>query len=146
MSPRGKPGRIVKVDETTVRFEFDVPYFLFEEMMAGDTNIGGGQSVRQAQKLSFGAYSPGHYLKQFLPKYSSVDACNAKAKAAGFENWVQMFHFKKDWSLNTELPTLGPWKMVQPINTADLAAGAQSVLLRRRYRQATSCPTSTGCS
>ena len=37
MSPRGKPGRIVKVDETTVRFEFDVPYFLFEDMMAGDT-------------------------------------------------------------------------------------------------------------
>lgn len=115
MSPRGKPGRIVKVDETTVRFEFEVPYYLFEEMMAGDTNIGGGQSVRQAQKLSFGAYSPGHYLKQFLPKYSSVDECNAKAKAAGFENWLQMFHFKKDWSLNTELPTLGPWRMVQPI-------------------------------
>ena len=67
-----------------MRFEFDVPYFLFEEMMAGDTQIGGGQSVRQSQKLSFGAYSPGHYLKQFLPKYSSVDACNAKAKAAGF--------------------------------------------------------------
>ena len=83
--------------------------------MAGDTQIGGGQSVRQSQKLSFGAYSPGHYLKQFLPKYSSVDACNAKAKAAGFDNWLQMFHYKKDWSLNTELPTLGPWKMVQPI-------------------------------
>ncbi len=52
MSPQGKPGRIVKVDETTVRFEFDVPYYLFEEMMAGDTQIGGGQSVRQSQKLS----------------------------------------------------------------------------------------------
>lgn len=26
-----------------------------------------------------------------------------------------MFHYKKDWSLNTELPTLGPWKTVQPI-------------------------------
>lgn len=117
MQPQGKPGRIVKVDDTTVRFEFDVPYYLFEEMMAGDTQIGGGQSVRQSGKLSFGAYSPGHYLKQFMPKYSSVDACNAKAKAAGFENWVQMLHFKKDWSLNPELPTLGPWKTVQPINT-----------------------------
>ena len=117
MAPQGKPGRLVKVDETTVRFEFDVPYYLFEEMMAGDTQIGGGQSVRQSQKLSFGAYSPSHYLKQFLPKYSSVDECNAKAKAAGFENWLQMLHFKKDWSLNTELPTLGPWKTVRPINT-----------------------------
>ncbi|HEY6430588.1 MAG TPA: ABC transporter substrate-binding protein [Acetobacteraceae bacterium] len=116
MSPQGKPGRIVKVDETTVRFEFDVPYYLFEEMMAGDTQIGGGQSVRQSQKLSFGAYSPGHYLKQFLPKYSSVDECNAKAKAAGFDSWLGLLHFKKDWSLNPELPTLGPWKTVQPIN------------------------------
>lgn len=117
MQPQGKPGRIVKVDETTVRFDFDVPYYLLEEIMAGDTLLGGGQSVRQAQKFSFGAYSPGHYLKQFLPKYSSVDECNAKAKAAGFENWVQFLHFKKDWSLNPELPTLGPWKTVQPINT-----------------------------
>src|SRR6478735_7393363 len=117
MSPGGKPGRLVKIDETTVQFEFDVPYFLIEEMMAGDTLIGGGQSVRQAQKFTFGAYSPGHYLKQFLPKYSSVDEVNAKAKAAGYENWVQMLHYKKDWSLNPELPTLGPWKTVQPINT-----------------------------
>ena len=79
--------------------------------------IGGGQSVRQSQKFTFGAYSPAHYLKQFLPKYSSVEAANAKAKAAGYENWVQFLHFKKDWSLNTELPTLGPWKTVRPINT-----------------------------
>ena len=90
MQPQGKPGRVVKVDETTVRFEFDVPYPLFEDMMAGDTLIGGGQSVRQAQKFTFGAYSPAHYLKQFLPKYSSVDEVNAKAKEAGFENWVQL--------------------------------------------------------
>ena len=117
MAPQGKPGRVVKVDETTVRFEFDVPYFLFEEMMAGDTLIGGGQSVRQSQKFTFGAYSPGHYLKQFLPKYSTLDAVNAKAKAAGYENWVQFLHFKKDWSLNHELPTLGPWRTVKPINT-----------------------------
>lgn len=116
MSPQGKPGRIVKVDETTVNFEFDVPYFLLEDMMAGDTLIGGGQSVRQSQKFTYGAYSPMHYLKQFLPKYSSVEQVNATAKAAGFENWVQMLHFKKDWSLNPELPTLGPWKTVRPIN------------------------------
>jgi len=117
MTPGGKPGRVVKVDETTVRFDFDVPYYLFEDMMAGDTNIGGGQSVRQSQKLSFGAYSPGHYLKQFMPKYSSLDEVNARAKKEGFENWIQMLHFKKDWSLNTDLPTLGPWKTVKTINT-----------------------------
>ena len=85
--------------------------------MAGDTAMGGGQAVRQANKLSFGAYSPGHYLKQFLPKYSSVEAVNARAKQEGFETGVQMLHFKKDWELNPDLPVLGPWRSVRPINT-----------------------------
>jgi peptide/nickel transport system substrate-binding protein len=107
---------MVKVDETTVRWEWEVPYFLFEDIMAGDTAMGGGQAVRQAGKVSFGAYSPGHYLKQFLPKYSSVDEVNARAKKEGFENWVQMIHFKKDWELNPEVPVLGPWRSVKPIN------------------------------
>jgi len=117
MSVNGKPGRLVKVDETTVQFQFDDPYFLFYDMLAGDTLIGGGQSVRQSQTFTFGAYSPGHYLKQFLPKYSSEEEVNKRAKAEGFDNWVKMIHFKKDWSLNKELPTLGPWHMVNPINT-----------------------------
>jgi peptide/nickel transport system substrate-binding protein len=116
MRPSGKPGKMVKVDETTVRWDWEVPYFLFEEIMAGDTAMGGGQAVRQAGKISFGAYAPGHYLKQFMPKYSSLEAVNARAKQEGFENWVQMLHFKKDWELNTELPVLGPWRTVRPIN------------------------------
>ncbi len=118
MQPQGKPGRMVKVDETTVRWDFDVAYYLFEDIMAGDTAMGGGQAVRQSAKVSFGAYAPAHYLKQFLPKYSSLQAVNARAKQEGFENWVQMLHFKKDWELNTEVPVLGPWRSVRPINTA----------------------------
>jgi peptide/nickel transport system substrate-binding protein len=116
MRPQGKPARMVKVDETTVRWEFDVPYYLFEELMAGDTAVGGGQAVRQAGKVSFGSYSPAHYLKQFLPKYSSLEAVNKRAKDEGFETWIQMLHFKKDWQLNVDLPTLGPWKTIKPIN------------------------------
>lgn len=117
MTPQGKPGRIVKVDDFTVNFEFDVPFYLFEELMAGDTLIGGGQAVRQSNKRSHGAYAPAHYLKQFLPKYAGgVEAANAAAKAEGFDNWVARFHFKKDWTLNTELPVLGPWRTTRPIN------------------------------
>jgi peptide/nickel transport system substrate-binding protein len=117
MQPEGKPGRVVKVDETTVEFRFDVPYYLFEELMAGDTQIGGGQSARQSQKFSLGAYAPAHYLRQFMPIGSSLEQANAMAKEAGYESWVQHLHFKKDWSLNPELPTLGPWRTVNPINT-----------------------------
>jgi peptide/nickel transport system substrate-binding protein len=117
MSPGGKPGRLVKIDETTVQFQFDVPHFLFVDMLAGDTQIGGGQSRQQADGNSFGAYSPGHYLKQFLPKYSSEAAVNKLARDQGFENWGRLLALKKDWLLNTELPTLGPWHTVRPINT-----------------------------
>ncbi len=117
MTPEGKPGRIVKVDDFTVNFEFDVPFYLFEDLMAGDTLIGGGQAVRQSNKRSHGAYAPSHYLKQFLPKYAGgVEAANAAAKAEGFDNWVARLHFKKDWTLNPEVPVLGPWRTTRPIN------------------------------
>jgi peptide/nickel transport system substrate-binding protein len=117
MQPKGKPGRIVKVNDLTVRFEFDVPCSLFKEMTAADTNTAGGRSVRRAPKLSFGAYSPEQYLKQFLPKQPSLDAVNTKAEQDGFENRMRMLHFTKYKPLNIELPTLGPWKTVQPITT-----------------------------
>lgn len=117
MTVDGKPGRVVKVDAATVQFQFDAPYFLFMDMLAGDTLIGGGQSVRQAQGSTFGAYSPAHYLKQFLPKYSSEEAVNRRARERGFDNWVRLLHVMKDWSLNPELPTIGPWRTVRPVNT-----------------------------
>ena len=121
MMPQGKPGKLVKIDETTVQFQFDVPYYLFEDLMAGDTQVGGGQSARQSQKFSLGSYAPAHYLRQFMPQGSSLEEANAKAKAAGYENWVQYLHYKKDWSLNPDLPTIGPWRTVNPINTATWA-------------------------
>ncbi len=117
MMVNGKPGKVVKVDETTVKFEFEDPYFLFYDLLAGDTLIGGGQSVRQSQGFTFGAYAPKHYLKQYLPKYSSAEAVNEIAKKEGYENWVKLIHFKKDWSLNVEVPTLGAWRTTRPIST-----------------------------
>jgi peptide/nickel transport system substrate-binding protein len=116
LSAGGKPGRVVKIDETTVAFEFDEPHFLFASQLAGDTQVGGGQSRLQSEERELGLYAPAHYLKQFLPKYSSVDALNQKAKAAGFDNWAQVFKIKSDWRLNPEVPTLSAWRMVQPIN------------------------------
>ena len=117
MTPAGKPGRMVKVDASTVRWEFDVPFFLFEELMAGDTLIGGGQAVRQSNGRSHGAYAPAHYLKPLLPKYAGgVEAANTAARAAGFDNWLSRLHFMKDWTRNPAVPVLGPWRTVEPIN------------------------------
>lgn len=113
----GKPGRFIKIDEATIAYEFDEPFFLFPRLLAGDTLVGGGQSHMQSDGLSYGLYAPAQYLKQFLPKNSSVEELNTKAKAAGFDSWTQLFKFKSDWRLNTELPVAGAWKTTQPINT-----------------------------
>jgi peptide/nickel transport system substrate-binding protein len=117
LATNGKQGKISKVDETTVLFEFDDPHFLFASQLAGDTQVGGGQSRLQSEERELGLYAPAHYLKQFLPKYSSVDSLNEKAKAAGFDNWAQVFKIKSDWRLNPDVPTISAWRMVQPINS-----------------------------
>ena len=85
--------------------------------MAGDTLIGGGQSVRQSQKFTFGAYAPAHYLKQFLPEDTAPRTRSTRRPRRPATRTGCHLHFKKDWSLNPELPVLGPWKTVQPINT-----------------------------
>jgi peptide/nickel transport system substrate-binding protein len=142
MSPGGKPGKVVKIDDTTVEFQFENPHFLFIDFLAGDTLIGGGQSVRQSQGTTYGAYAPKHYLKQFLPKYSSEQAVNDKAKAEGFENWVKMLHFKKDWTLNTALPTIGPWK-TPTRSTPRPGCWNATPITGRLIQQAINCPIST---
>jgi len=117
MSAGGKPGRMVKIDETTIQFQFDNPHLLFPSMLAGDTLIGGGQAARQSGSGTFGAYAPAHYLKQFLPKYSSDAEAMRRAKEAGFDTWARMLLVRQNWAINTELPTLGPWKTTRAINT-----------------------------
>jgi peptide/nickel transport system substrate-binding protein len=113
----GKPGRMVKRDDYTLVFEFPDPYFLFVDILAGDTLIGAGQATGAARAAFMGGYAPAHYAKQFLPKFSSADEATRKAKAAGFDGWVSYFRNRTNWALNTDLPTLGPWKTVSPINT-----------------------------
>lgn len=113
----GKPVRMVKRDDYTVVFEFPDPYFLFVDILAGDTLIGGGQATGAARANFMGGYAPAHYLKQFLPKYSSADEATRKAKAVGFDGWVSYFRNRTNWALNVDLPVVGPWKTVSPINT-----------------------------
>ena len=113
----GKPGRLTKRDDYTVMFEFPEPNYLFVDILAGSTAMGGGQATQQHFGRTMGAYMPAHYIKQFLPKYSSRDEVDRKAKAAGFDGWLSYIKNRWDWRLNPELPTLGPWKTVSPINT-----------------------------
>ena len=115
MSINGKPGTIEKIDELTVAFKFPDPYFLFEDIISGNTAIGNGHALG-GQTLR-GAIAPAHYLKPYLPKYVGEAEATRKAQEAGFDNWVNLIKFKDDWSLNPELPVLTPWRTVSPINT-----------------------------
>ncbi len=112
-----KPGQMTKRDDYTVVYEFPESYYLFVDILAGDTLIGGGQATQMARSSFMGGYAPAHYLKQFLPKYSSVDEVTRKAKAAGFDGWVSYLRNRTNWALNPDLPVLTPWKTVSPINT-----------------------------
>ncbi|HUV06749.1 MAG TPA: ABC transporter substrate-binding protein, partial [Spirochaetia bacterium] len=104
LSIGGKEGKIVKIDDLTVAFQFDSPYFLFESVLAGDMMIGRGQTTGQFGGRFNGGYAPRHYLKNYLPKYVSEADLNSQAKGAGFDNWKSFLRFKIDWQKNTELP------------------------------------------
>lgn len=117
MLVNGKEGGMKKVDDYTVAFEFPEPNYYFPYTLAGSTAIGAGFGTRGAFQTFGGGYAPAHYLKQFLPKYSSEDEVNAKAKAAGFDDWKAYLKNRYSWVLNPEVPVMTPWVTTGPINT-----------------------------
>jgi peptide/nickel transport system substrate-binding protein len=114
MMINGKPGVLEKVDDYTVAFKFPEPYYLFPDVLAGATPLGG---FCYMGKDFLGGFAPAHYLKQFLPKYSSKEAVEKQAREAKFDSWVTYFKFKNSWHLNPEVPVVAPWRTVSPINT-----------------------------
>ena len=111
----GKQGRIEKVDETTVSFIFEEPYPLFLTILGGTTFMGSGHMTNRG--FHGGSYAPAHYLKQFHPKYTAQAEIDAMASEENVEDWIALFRLKNQWSLNPELPVLGPWRTVSPVNT-----------------------------
>jgi peptide/nickel transport system substrate-binding protein len=114
----GKPGALKMADDYTVVFEFPEANYLFEDLLAGSTFIGGGQSTRQSTGNAGGGYAPAHYLKQFHAKYAGAEQADKLAKDAKFDSWVTYFKNRIDYGLNPDLPTVGAWHTVQARNTA----------------------------
>jgi peptide/nickel transport system substrate-binding protein len=109
-----KPVALEKVDAYTVRFRSPEPYYLLPEILAAVLDLGGHA---RWGRLAMGGFAPAHYLKPFHPKYVSKEELDRKARAAQFDNWVALFKFKNDSTLNPELPVVTPWKTTTPINT-----------------------------
>src|SRR5215469_4804480 len=61
-----KDGKMRKVDEYTVAFEFPEPYSFFVYQLAGSTAIGAGLATRGAFQNWGGCVAPAHYMRQFL--------------------------------------------------------------------------------
>lgn len=118
MSIGGKQGTVEKVDDTTVRFKFGQPYYLFLELIAslgvaGHTTNG---------KNAMGLWSPKHYMKQFHPKYTPKDQIDKMVADGKYNSWVDLFKFKNNVEQNLECPTTAPFKVTNPINTTQLMA------------------------
>ena len=114
MASNGKQGTVDKVDASTVRLVFPEPYYILPDVLAGTTQLSGHAYMGNT---GMGLFAPAHYLKQFLPKHAGQENVDRLVKEAGFDGWVSFFKFKNDWALNTELPTVAPWRTTTPINT-----------------------------
>jgi peptide/nickel transport system substrate-binding protein len=108
----GKPVTISKVDDYTVRFTSENPYYTLPIKLASVSTVGGFTRWGQYGQ---GGYAPAHYLKQFLPKYAGEDAVKKMATDAGFDNWVTFFLEKSNAFRNVELPTMAAWQLTKPI-------------------------------
>ena len=101
------PGvsRVRKLDDHTVRFEMDEPYFAIELIMA---QWPGGEWV---------AFHPKHYLKKWHITHNP-DADKVAAEE-GFDNWPEAFYYHFWWGpLNDiEKPTMMPWRLTDSTAT-----------------------------
>ncbi len=110
----GQSFKCEKLDETTIRYTFHKPNYVFIEKVGG--LFVGGQFV-QGGNAPF--YAPRHYLMQFLPKYTPLSDLKNRAKAEGDISWIYRFKRMASPHKNLELPVVGPWKMVTPL-TSDI--------------------------
>lgn len=103
--PGGKPMRVEKVDDYSVRFYFSVPY--------------PGATISLASWESFSGLifpiQPKHYLEKFHIKYNPK--ADKLAKENGFDFWYRYFAHQGNTSwggaTNIDLPTIGPFKLVK---------------------------------
>jgi peptide/nickel transport system substrate-binding protein len=125
MSIGGKQGKVEKIDETTVAFKFENPYYMFLELVA---SLGVAGHMTNG-KNAMGLYAPKHYMKQFHPKYAQggKDALDKMAKDQKFDTWVLLFKFKNDVQRNIECPTLATWKFTSP------STGPQAIAERNPF-------------
>lgn len=93
----GEPGVMKKIDDYTIEVSFPVSFGVFIENFA---------------RWRPNPYLPKHYMKQFHPKYTTMDEIKKVMKKEGYDSWVALFNAKDGgmdlWN-DPERPTLSAW-------------------------------------
>lgn len=100
LAPQGKPPKVTKLDDFTVRFEFEKPYGLFLQQLACP------QGVALVS-------CPKHYLKQFHKKYAKEQELEALVRERKAPSWAKLFVDASNISQtlygSTDLPSMCAW-------------------------------------
>ena len=94
----GELGKLEKINEYTFKISFTQPYGFLTEKLSG----------WWAPNL----YAPKHYLKQFHPKYTSMDKIKKEMKKEGFDTWIDLFESKNTIQDNPNLPVITAWHVI----------------------------------
>lgn len=121
----GKEGKLVKIDDYTIQFQFEDPNSLFVEVLGSSVNLFAGNAIQGANGM--GGFAPKHYMQQFHPKYADQAELEKMAADEGFDGWITLFKNRNTWDRNPELPAVTPWKTEIPITTENW------VLVRNPY-------------
>ncbi len=105
IAPGGKPPKVTKIDDYTIRFEFAEPYGLFLEQLACPH----GMAL---------VTKPKHYLKQFHKKYADPAKLEELMKEKNVSSWVKLFQdassLRHALFVSTEMPSICAWITTVP--------------------------------
>lgn len=105
LSPSGIPPKATKIDDYTLRIEFDMPHGLFLERLA----------TPEGMAL---VTKPKHYLKRFHSKYAKPEELAALMTEYDASTWVKLFQdisdVKSALFTNKDYPSLCAWVVKVP--------------------------------
>lgn len=100
LAPGGNPPKVTKLDDYTIRFEFDQPYSLFLQQLA----------CPHAMAL---VTNPKHYLKKFHKKYAKPEELEKLMEEKKVSSWVKLFRDVSNLSnalfVQTDMPSICAW-------------------------------------
>ena len=116
LSSNGKELQFEVIDEYTVVYKCEEPFWLLPDLLAAPfSKIGAGGVFGYSFR---GPYAPKHYLTQFHAKYADKADLDKLIAEAKVESWVALFRTKNSYFLDgAQVPQMSPWITVRGMNT-----------------------------